>query len=279
MPLQYEKRIMRVLTYMHENLAEDLSLDQLAEVAAMSRFHWHRVFHAMTGETCAQSVRRLKMFRAACRLVCKDWPVAKIASLVGYANVNSFSRAFNDEMGASPVLFRKRGTLVPQMKPKPKGKQTMFDIKIQVVSPRRLAALEHKGDYSKVGSCFEKLSEMASSTNLWPQTHGMVGVYYHDPNVVAEKDLRCHAGLMLNEGADAPAGLEEVSLIGGMHAVLSYKGPYDSIAVAYNHLFGNWLPESGREPADAPCYDVYLNDPADTEPSELLTEIYLPLVA
>lgn len=72
MPSQYEKRNMRVLTHIHENPAEDLSLDQLAEVAAMSRFHWHRVFHAMTGETCAQSVRRLRMFRAAGWLVFND---------------------------------------------------------------------------------------------------------------------------------------------------------------------------------------------------------------
>jgi len=53
MPSPYETRILRVLAYIHDNPTADLSLDRLADVAAMSRFHWHRVFRAMTGETCA----------------------------------------------------------------------------------------------------------------------------------------------------------------------------------------------------------------------------------
>ena len=46
----YEKRLLRVISYIHDNPAGDLSLDTLADVAAMSRFHWHRVFSAMMGE-------------------------------------------------------------------------------------------------------------------------------------------------------------------------------------------------------------------------------------
>ncbi len=55
----YEDRILRVLDYIHDNPAGDLSLDALADIAAMSRFHWHRVFRSVTGETLAQTVRRI----------------------------------------------------------------------------------------------------------------------------------------------------------------------------------------------------------------------------
>ena len=46
----------------------------------------------------------------------------------------------------------------------------------------------------------------------------------------------------------------------------------------YNWLFGTWLPQSGRDLADAPVLEEYLNSPRDTAPSELLTVLYLPLV-
>ena len=59
--------------------------------------------------------------------------------------------------------------------------------------------------------------------------------------------------------------------------MLTYKGPYASIKVAYDYLFGRWLAETGREPDDAPCYEHYLNGPDDTPPDELLTEICLAL--
>jgi AraC family transcriptional regulator len=59
--------------------------------------------------------------------------------------------------------------------------------------------------------------------------------------------------------------------------VVTYKGPYSGLEAAYTALFGNWLPESGEEPADAPCYELYLNSPMDTAPEDLITEICLPL--
>jgi AraC family transcriptional regulator len=46
---------------------------------------------------------------------------------------------------------------------------------------------------------------------------------------------------------------------------------------AYDWLFGQWLPSSGREAADAPIFEDYLDSPRDTLPTELRTDIYLPL--
>jgi AraC family transcriptional regulator len=46
---------------------------------------------------------------------------------------------------------------------------------------------------------------------------------------------------------------------------------------SYQWLFGEWLPQSGKEVANAPCIEEYLNNPQNTAPTELLTDIYLPL--
>lgn len=153
----------------------------------------------------------------------------------------------------------------------------MFDVEIGPIPSRRLAALFHRGPYTEVGTCFEKLSAIATSRELWAQVHDMAAVHYDDPNVVAAADLRCHAGILLPDNMTLPEGLEEVPLTGGDHAILHYKGPYTAIKVAYDFLFGNWLPKSGHEPADAPCYELYLNNPADVAADELLTDILLPL--
>ncbi|MEP5727895.1 MAG: AraC family transcriptional regulator [Sulfitobacter sp.] len=279
MSSQYERRILRVLTYIHDNPGEDLSLDQLAEVAAMSRFHWHRVFQAMTGETCAQAVRRLRMFRAANWLLHTSWPVEKIARSVGYPNVNSFSRVFREEIGSSPKVFQKSGKFTAQLKPKRTGDHKMFDVEIKTTPAHRLAAMKHTGAYTKIGGCFEKIAQIATMQGLWAHSGGLVRVHYDDPNVVPEPELRSYAGLILKADVALPEGLEEVRLTGGTYAVLRYKGPYTGIGVAYDHLFGRWLPESDKEPADAPAYEMYLNTPQDTAQEELLTEIYLPLAA
>lgn len=273
----YEKRIIRVLDYIHDNPAGDLSLDNLADVAAMSRFHWHRVFHGMTGETCAQAVRRIRLFRAACWLVQTEWPVAEIAGRVGYANLASFNRAFAVGFGRTPVAFRKRRQLMGLSPISKKENKMMFDVEITKAEPLRLAATDHKGAYIGIGQAFERLAAIAGSRNLWPEVKGMAGIYYDDPNAVAEADLRSQAGLAIGPETALPEGLEEVTIAGGKIARLRFKGPYAGLTAAYDHLFGTWLPESGQEPKDQPCYEVYLNSPADTAAEELLTDICVPL--
>jgi hypothetical protein len=66
-------------------------------------------------------------------------------------------------------------------------------------------------------------------------------------------------------------------LRGGEYAVLRHRGPYSDMRAAYEWLYGTWLVQSGRDAADAPVFEEYLNSPKDTPPAELLTEICLPL--
>ena len=155
----------------------------------------------------------------------------------------------------------------------------MFQVETRTLPERRLAALHHTGPYEGTGACFEELDRLATEHDLWPQVQGMVEVHYDDPATAPAAQLRAHAGLVDAGGLVVPEGLEAVALAGGEHAVLTYKGPYASIKVAYDYLFGKWLPGSGREPADAPCYEVYLNDPVEVAEEDLLTEICLPLKA
>ena len=272
----YQDRIQRVLTYIHDNPDGDLSLDQLADVAAMSRFHWHRVFRAMTGETCAQAVRRVRLHRAAAWLVQSDQPIETVAANCGYPNAASFARAFGEAYGQRPVAFRKAGRLLPPLKHLQSGDYTMQTITIRTEPARRLVGLHHAGSYFKIGECFERFGAMIRAGNLWPQTGAWIGIYFDNPEAVAEENLRSLVGAVW-DSKDVPDGMVEHHLAGGKTAVLSYKGPYDKVSEAYAALFGDWLPKSGEEPADGPCYEVYLNSPTDTAPEGLMTEICLPL--
>ena len=91
----YEDRLLRVLDHVYAHLDGDLSLDTLADVAALSRFHFHRVFSAMTGETVAGFIRRVRLYKASHLLVQGEDEIERIAQLCGYPNPRSFARAFS----------------------------------------------------------------------------------------------------------------------------------------------------------------------------------------
>ncbi|WP_208354073.1 AraC family transcriptional regulator [Pseudaestuariivita rosea] len=273
----YEKRLIRVLEYMHNNPTGDLSLDALADVAAMSRFHWHRVFHAMTGETCAQAVRRMRLHRAACWLVQTHWPIPEVAKRCGFENLQSFTRIFGQSYGMTPGAFRNRGDLTsPLLKPE-RGDYPMYSVEISNFSDRRLAALPHQGPYVEIGKTFETLSGILTSRGLWPKVKGMQGIYYDDPSAVAPEQLKSHAGVLIDEDETMPDIFEDVRLEGGRMAVLHFKGPYAGLKAAYDYVYGIWLPESGEEPRHSPPTEIYLNGPQDTVPEDLLTNICIPI--
>jgi AraC family transcriptional regulator len=277
MPDQYEKRLLRVIDHIHAHADADLSLDALADVAAMSRFHWHRVFRAITGETVAEAVRRVRMHKATFLLCMTDLTMEAVARNVGYPTARSFARAFVEMQGMSPSAFRKRGEMIAPLTLNKTGEHTMFDITIRPEPARRLFAVEHRGPYMEIARSFEKLGAIVASRNLWPQAMGMVGVYYDDPISMKPADLRSHAALIVGEDVPLPDGLEEVRLPGGTTAVLRFRGHYSGLPAAYDYLYGVWLPESEREAADSPPFELYVNSPMDTAAEDLLTDISVPL--
>ncbi len=68
-------------------------------------------------------------------------------------------------------------------------------------------------------------------------------------------------------------------IVGGDYAVTTHHGPYEKLAETYAKLCGQWAPASGRSLRCAPCYEVYLNNPQDTAPEDLQTQIHMPLEA
>lgn len=273
----YESRLIRVLDYIHDNPAGDLSLDTLADVAALSRFHFHRVFHAMIGETAAQTVRRLRMYRASVALIQTAEPVGKIAKKVGYPNLASFTRSFSEAYGITPKAFRAKGELRPLLPNFRTGETLMYPIEIRHEPARRIAAIPHKGPYMNINRAFEKLGATIGARGLFPQVGKMIGVYYDSPADVAPTDLRSHAGFEVQSDTAIAAPLELVDLPAGRYAVLPFKGPYAGLPAAYNQLLGDWLPQSNEPIGDVPMFEIYLNSPMDTAPENLLTEICLAL--
>lgn len=273
----YEMRLRRVVDHIHDHPAGDLSLDALADVAALSRFHFHRVYNAVVGETAANTVRRMRLHRAAVALVQGHDPLGTIAKRVGYPNLASFTRTFAGHYGLTPAAFRQRGELRPFPLSIAQKGPLMFPVTTRTDPARRLAAVPHKGPYPEIARAFEKLGSTVAARGFYGRFGHMVGVYYDSPADTKPADLRSHAGLESPNDLPIDPPLEEVTLPAGRHAVLTFTGPYAGLQVAYDHLFGLWLPSSGETPADSPVFEVYLNSPMDTAPEALVTEICLPL--
>lgn len=275
--LVYEKRINRVTAYIHEHLDEELDLDRLSEIACMSAYHWHRIYRAMLGETPAMTVKRLRLHRAAGELVSTTRPIAEIARFCGYPNLQSFTRIFRDDYGTPPAAYRRQGKHVARLSPTPSGDPIMYDVTIRNIPEKQAVGLDHSGSYMEINKAFTALFSQLAAAGKIGEIKEMFGFYLDDPETVPTEQLRSAACVQLAPGSEAPSGLKRYHTRTGDYAVLTHKGPYANLHLAYRWLYGTWLKDSGRELRDEPLFEVYVNNPREVPASELVTEICLPL--
>ncbi|MGE0724832.1 MAG: GyrI-like domain-containing protein [Alphaproteobacteria bacterium] len=273
----YDKRIARVLAYIADHLDDRLDLDTLADVAAFSAFHFHRVYRSILGETVADTVRRRRLFRAAADLVTGPMPIARIARRAGYGSVAAFTRAFRAYYGTPPAAFRARGKPAPAWSEIYPMERTMTDVTITDREPVTVVAIPHDGDYQAIGDTFDRLWAWACGHDLIGPATRSFGIYYDDPEAVPRAKLRSEACLTMPDDAPLGEGMRRIEIPGGRYAVLRHRGPYAELERAYAALYKGWLPLSGEEPADRPCFEEYLNDCRTLPPTEWLTDVCLPL--
>jgi len=278
---QYQRRLDVVTDYIYAHLDDDLSLETLAHVSGFSRYHWHRIYWAVRGETAAQTVRRLRLERAAAMLTETSWPVERIAWKAGFTGTEVFSRAFLRSYRTTPGRFRIGGrpaSIDSSVTSCGSGSTSSvreapgWAVRVETRRGYRLAVSEHRGSYMDIGRAFSRVRDRVGSGSL------MVAIYEDDPDAVPLADLRSAAGTVVDPGMKIPHDLAERMVPAGRYAIMRYIGPYSSMHAAYLWLYGQWLPSSGEEPRDHPIIEEYLTDPAITPPVDAVTDILLPLL-
>lgn len=274
---QYRDRLDRVVRHIYDHLDDDLDFAQLAGIACLSPWHWHRIYRGIYGETVTATVKRLRLHRAAGDLANSRLPIAEVAKRAGYPNVQSFTRIFKAAYGMAPGRYRDHGSHTKFEQTIEPGVDTMYEVAFRTRDPMRLAGIAHKGSYMEIGKAFELLFTTLFTRGLHQPDMTMIGIYHDDPDIVAEDDLRSMACVTVGADFVAEPPLELTALDGGNYAVLTHKGPYADMVKAYRWFFGEWLTHSGKTLRNEPSFELYLNTPRDVPPTELLTEIWMPI--
>ncbi len=101
-----ERDLLHLLRHIRHHLDDDVSLEALSARAGWSRFHLHRAFRRVVGETPKQYTLRLRLEGAAARLVASDDSVFEVALAAGFTSHEVFTRAFRRHFGQTPASYR-----------------------------------------------------------------------------------------------------------------------------------------------------------------------------
>ena len=283
----YHERIVRTLAYIQRRLDEELSLQELASVAAFSPFHFHRVFRGLVGESLKEYIRRLRLERAAQRLKRQEESITQMAFDAGFETHESFTRAFTTMFGTSPSNYRRAHAPAPES-----ASGTHLDdvsgyhppnygdppaAELQTLPAQKIVFLRHNGPYSQVGPTWGRLMSWAGRRGLLGPKMRMLGIVYDDPGITPTDKIRYDAAVVVDRLVEPEGEFGVTELPGGEYAVFTHRGSYENLSATYQRIFGGWLPKSGRELGDAEVFEEYLNSPMNTRPDDLVTRIHVPL--
>jgi AraC family transcriptional regulator len=310
---EYELRVNRVLDYIRAHRDEELTLETLAQVAAFSPFHFHRIFKEMTGENLKELIQRTRLEAAASQLLHRPQAdILEIAMDNGFTSASAFARAFKDRFGMTASAWRTSGASgacerkdgqadrnpgTPDRKAGKAGGQgseldrswsgndadsnqeSTMNVTVKNLPPYHVAYLRNVGPYGPDGGIpqlWQKLARWASARDLWTPERICIGMALDDPMVTAPAKCRYDAAIVVPAGFKADGGVNLADIPGGKHAIAEFSGSSQRIGAAWSELFGKWLPESGYQP-DNVCFELYRGEAWDGKTDQFRCELCVPV--
>lgn len=285
----YHSRFRKVLEYIDSHLDDDLTIDRLSNIAAFSKYHFHRQFSELFGISVYRYVQLTRLKRASYQLAFREqMPIVDISLVSGYENHESFSRAFKKNIGQTPSEFRE----LPQWASWHLIYQALSDLRIEHMKPdnqpdnvkvimfkeTKVAVLEHRSDPGLIGNSVRRFIEWRKQNNLPPQVSATYNILYDNPSETSRENFRLDICVSTERVVtDNLFGVVEKTIPGGRCAVLRYSGDDANLGESITYLYSNWLPLSGEELRDFPLFLQRVKFFPDVPEHEAIIDVFLPL--
>ncbi|HMH29345.1 MAG TPA: AraC family transcriptional regulator [Steroidobacteraceae bacterium] len=306
MPLN--RKFLFYMRDINQRLNAGVSLALAAEFARRSRFQFHRMFRRLAGETLKHYTLRLRLERAAARLIAGDETVLGVALANGFASHEVFTRAFRRRFGSLPSQYRARISarvskarrsrhfeLTKAIGPcirffhypmqqseqrnrfrRPNGKMTMPILRIlrKEIAPQHILFIRRRiapGERKDtLGECFGKLFSYGAKAAL-PIAGWPLCRLNMGPGL-----LTIEPAMPLTAPASGEGEIQSGMLPGGDVAFGIHAGPYEGLGETHAAI-ERWIEANGFRPDGAP-WEQYVTDPGEhPNPADWRTEVYWPL--
>ena len=274
----YVQRINKVVAYINNHLDETLDLKTLANEAALSDFHFHRIFKALKGEAIGGYITRLRLEATARLLRYTALTIEEIAFNIGYETPASLSKAFKKQYGISPTEYRTNKDTYIMKKEIINPDLALKAPKIVTLEPKNLIYVALTGAYGSLdyGKAYEQLWAVIKAQKLFTKGIESICISYDDPKITEGSLQRSDVCLAIHKPATPQDEVSCKTLAGGKYAVFFYQGSYENLSQVYDTAV-RWVIDQQYTLREEPFFEKYLNDARRTPKEKLKTEIYIPI--
>ena len=274
----YIQRINKVVAYINNHLDETLDLKTLANEAALSDFHFHRIFKALKGEAIGGYITRLRLEATARLLRYTALTIEEIAFNIGYETSASLSKTFKKQYGISPTEYRTNKDTYIMKKEIINPDLALKAPKTVILEPKNLIYIALTGAYGSLdyGKAYEQLWAVIKAQKLFTKGIESICISYDDPKITEGSLQRSDVCLAIHKPATPQEEVSCKTLAGGKYAVFFYQGSYENLSQVYDTAV-RWVIDRQYTLREEPFFEKYLNDARRTPKEKLKTEIYIPI--
>ena len=238
----YLEAINRSIEFIESNATKDISLEDISAYSYLSKYHFHRIFKSIIGDTTKDYLTRLRLEKSALLIKNSDKAIGEIAYECGYSSPDPFTRAFKSYFSTTPSQFKessKQELLNKQIIHKDSTLHSLnvSEPKILEINDFNLAYIRHFGSYDKVGKSFQKLMLWATKNLILKLKPTTLGIVHDNPDLTEETKIRFDACVLITKEIQPKGEVGYKKIKGGKFAVFRYKGPYETFYPVYDYIY------------------------------------------
>jgi AraC family transcriptional regulator len=272
----------KAIWFIESRFAGEISLDEIAQSAGVSRYHMTRAFEYATGQPAMRYVRGRRLSEAARALANGAPDILSVALDYGYGSHEAFTRAFRAQFGHTPEQVRAQRHLdnlaiVEPIKMEETLLATLEQPRFETGKPLLIVGLRARY------TCDSSKAIPAQ----WQRFSPHIG---HVPNQVgaAAYGVCCNGddtgnfdyicGVEVADFSDVPPELSAERIAAQRYAVFQHREHISTIRRTCTTIWNKWLPDSGHQAADAPSFERY-GEAFDPRTGLGGLEIWIPIKA
>jgi AraC family transcriptional regulator len=251
----------KALWFIEGHLAEPLTLDEIAGIAGISRFHLVRAFAAATGLSVMRYARARRLTEAARALAAGAPDILSVALEAGYGSHEAFTRAFRDHFGVTPEAVRAATcfdtlTLQEPIMMDSTALDHLQPPRFEISKPLLIAGLGERYNWESGAAIPGQWQRFHQCEPRIPDRIGKVA-YGVCCNGDDSGNFDYVAGVEVADFSDLPREFYRVRIPEQKYAVFSHGEHISTIRRTISTIWNHWLPTSGFKAADAPNFERY----------------------